>query len=957
MYLPRKPRLTSVQQPIDLVKARSNVRLGIATIIFSVIVAGFSTLHLGLQRSRGSKSYVTRNEKDAANGGSTALSHTRVSRTEDGNHHKTKASRGLADEDTSRRSNNQCGSSARALPSSTTPHSHAAPERKRVVIIGAGPAGSALAALLARETHLDITVIDKDTHHTFRGIEPLAHVGHRSYDLNTSGGVDYLHASSAWTVTRDARLVHGTVTRVLPQSQQVMVRMAASEAAAAAAACSDTHTYGPVSNPSAPAPSTRNYPCEPSCPSRADSDLDRVISRWRRMLSGPRACEGGGDRMCAPDGSAHTSRLHMETRTRATAHDPRGVRVYDYDVLILACGASRSLGSLGDMIDTAEVDRYRIALHPGTTRDALAHTYRGNILHVKVPSRLTAARVAAQRQARIAQNLPVRRLVLPFDDAAGGDAVLAAMADALTPMSSNQAGTRCVGESGHTCQEHSRGSGNVTFSNKGDDDEHHDSNQPQQTPPGARFWSSEETATCLTGYVNGLIREGRRWLGAWTPLRTDHCSGADDAHDNSDPAGTAAAKCWMLDALPCPMTVDGCSCLVCSPLLPTHPYEGGFVSTTNTVWKYLDYHNKWTLCRYYSVSADAEPLCGVPEEINDEVRALWSARQQRSRLSSGKDVRSHFLSHTCVVDVDCRASVVTLYNFRYHVEVVMPFRLMLLDLPLKAPDFVRASGLHRLRETHRRHDTANDRVHHTRVGAENGLRRVAAALPDTAYEEEDGFADVDEHSLRHRRYGNIFALGDVAGLPTLKSYGAVFAQVPVVRHNVLHTLSHECPPPSSLPNTPQSQEERGLARYDGYSSFHIVMTTWRAMWPEVRYGAAQRGEECVQNERTPHTEVQQPSQDLHADGHASRHDETASGAHTASHRLEGCNYHLWNNLSWRGVGGFVNALYYQTSLYEVMYFFLFMRGLWHPPSWFVVPAYSSVDGTPVRTSNFLTNWL
>lgn len=50
------------------------------------------------------------------------------------------------------------------------------------------------------------------------------------------------------------------------------------------------------------------------------------------------------------------------------------------------------------------------------------------------------------------------------------------------------------------------------------------------------------------------------------------------------------------------------------------------------------------------------------------------------------------------------------------------------------------------------------------------------------------FVDVDPQTLQHRRYNNIFAIGDVAGLPTLKSYASAQAQVPVVAHNVYQVL-------------------------------------------------------------------------------------------------------------------------------------------------------------------------
>lgn len=56
------------------------------------------------------------------------------------------------------------------------------------------------------------------------------------------------------------------------------------------------------------------------------------------------------------------------------------------------------------------------------------------------------------------------------------------------------------------------------------------------------------------------------------------------------------------------------------------------------------------------------------------------------------------------------------------------------------------------------------------------------------FADEMSFVDVDPQTLQHRRYYNIFAIGDVAGLPTLKSYSSAQAQVPVVAYNVYQVL-------------------------------------------------------------------------------------------------------------------------------------------------------------------------
>lgn len=49
--------------------------------------------------------------------------------------------------------------------------------------------------------------------------------------------------------------------------------------------------------------------------------------------------------------------------------------------------------------------------------------------------------------------------------------------------------------------------------------------------------------------------------------------------------------------------------------------------------------------------------------------------------------------------------------------------------------------------------------------------------------------DVDRETLRHKKYENIFGLGDVINAPTTKGLWASFYQLHVVRNNVLRSLA------------------------------------------------------------------------------------------------------------------------------------------------------------------------
>ena len=82
-----------------------------------------------------------------------------------------------------------------------------------------------------------------------------------------------------------------------------------------------------------------------------------------------------------------------------------------------------------------------------------------------------------------------------------------------------------------------------------------------------------------------------------------------------------------------------------------------------------------------------------------------------------------------------------------------------------------------------------------------------------------GYVEVDQHTLQHKRYPNVFALGDVANLPTSKTGAAIRKQAPTVVANLLAMLN---------------QREPG-ARYDGYTSCPLVTARDKMLLAEFDY--------------------------------------------------------------------------------------------------------------------------
>lgn len=85
---------------------------------------------------------------------------------------------------------------------------------------------------------------------------------------------------------------------------------------------------------------------------------------------------------------------------------------------------------------------------------------------------------------------------------------------------------------------------------------------------------------------------------------------------------------------------------------------------------------------------------------------------------------------------------------------------------------------------------------------------------------EAGWLDVDIHTLQHKKYPNIFGIGDVAALPTAKTGAAVRKQVPVLTDNLSMLINHN---------------KIGSKSYNGYSSCPLVTDYGKMVLAEFDY--------------------------------------------------------------------------------------------------------------------------
>jgi sulfide:quinone oxidoreductase len=117
-------------------------------------------------------------------------------------------------------------------------------------------------------------------------------------------------------------------------------------------------------------------------------------------------------------------------------------------------------------------------------------------------------------------------------------------------------------------------------------------------------------------------------------------------------------------------------------------------------------------------------------------------------------------------------------------EIEMSYDILHIVPPQMAPDFVRNSSL---------------------------------AVPDGP---NKGWLDVDINTLQHKKYNNVFGVGDVAALPTAKTGAAIRKQAPVVVGHIVSMIKNAT---------------IGNLKYEGYSSCPLVTGYGKMVLAEFKY--------------------------------------------------------------------------------------------------------------------------
>ncbi|KAH7348461.1 hypothetical protein BKA65DRAFT_427477 [Rhexocercosporidium sp. MPI-PUGE-AT-0058] len=93
-------------------------------------------------------------------------------------------------------------------------------------------------------------------------------------------------------------------------------------------------------------------------------------------------------------------------------------------------------------------------------------------------------------------------------------------------------------------------------------------------------------------------------------------------------------------------------------------------------------------------------------------------------------------------------------------------------------------------------------------------------VKESSLSNEAGYVDVNEGTTRHRKFNNVWSIGDASSLPTSKTVAAITSQAPVLVRNLMLVLDGKEPE----------------AVYDGYTSCPLLTEYGKVLLAEFKYG-------------------------------------------------------------------------------------------------------------------------
>ena len=95
-----------------------------------------------------------------------------------------------------------------------------------------------------------------------------------------------------------------------------------------------------------------------------------------------------------------------------------------------------------------------------------------------------------------------------------------------------------------------------------------------------------------------------------------------------------------------------------------------------------------------------------------------------------------------------------------------------------------------------------------------------AFVKESALANSTGYVDVDDASMQHKRFPNVWSAGDASSLPTSKTAAAITSQAPLLVRNLLLSMDGK----------------DVEATYDGYTSCPLLTEYGKVMLAEFKYG-------------------------------------------------------------------------------------------------------------------------
>jgi sulfide:quinone oxidoreductase len=177
----------------------------------------------------------------------------------------------------------------------------------------------------------------------------------------------------------------------------------------------------------------------------------------------------------------------------------------------------------------------------------------------------------------------------------------------------------------------------------------------------------------------------------------------------------------------------------------------------------------------------------------------------------GDDCELHFLTHAPgMFAVPLFAKELVKVAARHHINVHFEHNLVAIDGANRRATFEVVGG----DEAGSRVEMDFDMLHATPP------QSPPAEIRNSPLANDSGFVELDQGSMRHVRYGNVFGLGDAGSTPNSKTAAAVRKQSPVVVKNLLRVMEG-----GSLEDT-----------YDGYASCPLTTAYGKVLMAEFCYG-------------------------------------------------------------------------------------------------------------------------